>query len=411
MNVLLDQREIDAERVVPLPLPLARMDIRHLVFDMCASHELRANGVYNVARQLASEQIAAGETASIVFLREEGRDMPSDPGGPPMRVLGLRGRKVRGRRVGIDRAVLDAMVADARAPLFFHIHAARQPLLLPIVARLRKLGIPYAMTIHGLYSHVFDRHGRPMRRLSPHYLRLVERHVLQGARFVQGVSAAECALVRRIAPRARVELVPNAAYSSRLERRPAAPARNGPSAGFPVFGFLGRYEIEHKGLDLLIAGFAAYRGAGGTGRLELVGTGPAREKIVAHARTLGVAAHVAVDGPRYGADKARTLAAWDYFVMPSRFEGVPIGALEAGLAGLPLIVSAETGLREEVTSSGGGIGIVDLTPAAVAQALLDAQRCTAADWSRMSEAAYGLALAMGDWTRIAATLAGLYRRE
>lgn len=408
MNVLLDKRATDPGRVAPFSP--SRMDIRHLVFDMCAAHDLEANGVYNVARQLAAEQTAAGESARIIFLREKNREMPSEPPDVPMQVLTLAGREVLGRRVSINADILDAMTTPGSGPPFFHIHAARQPLLVPVVLRLRKLGIPYAMTIHGRYSHVFDRHNRPTHRLSSLYLQHVERRVVEGARFVQGVSAAECELIRRIAPRARVELVPNAAYSSRFEGQPHAPQRASPSSRFPVFGFLGRYEIEHKGLDLLIAGFAAYRSAGGKGQLGLVGTGPARETVAAQARELGVAEFVTIDGPRFGAEKARTLAAWDYFVMPSRYEGVPIGALEAGLAGLPLLVTAETGLREPVAGFGAGFGIDALTPDAVAQALMQAERCTADAWLRMSEAAYRMALSIGDWTTIAAQLVSLYRR-
>ena len=408
MNVLLNKR--NAVGAEALPTSPVSIEIRHLAFDMCASHDLKANGVYNVARRLAAEQLAAGEGARIMFLREKSREMPNEPADVPMEVLTLAGREVLRRRVSINTDILDALTAGDSGSQFFHIHAARQPLLIPVVMRLRKLGIPYAMTIHGRYSHVFDQNNSLKRRLSALYLRHVERRILEGARFVQGVSAAECDIIRRIAPKARVELVPNAAYSSHFEGVPLAPGRTSPSPRFPVFGYLGRYEIEHKGLDLLIAGFALYRGAGGKGVLELAGTGPAREQVAAQARDLGISDFVTLDGPRFGEDKARILASWDYFVMPSRFEGVPIGALEAGLAGLPLVVSAETGLRESVGEFGAGVGIDALTPDAIAHALMTAERHSAGEWVRMSDAAYRMALSIGDWTVISARLAALYRR-
>jgi len=407
MNALLDSLEL--ARTSRHIAPAAKLDIRHLVFDMCSSHDLKANGVYHVARRLAAEQIAAGQDARIIFLREEDRQMPSEPSDVPMQVLELAGRKVLGRRVSINGDILRAMTAGAGRTTVFHIHAARQPLLLPIIVRLRRLGIPYAMTIHGRYAHVFDRDNHVVRRVPALYLQTIERRVLEGALFVQGVSPAECDTIRRIAPRARVELVPNAAYSSRFDGVPRAREGATPSPRFPVFGYLGRYEIEHKGLDLLVAGFAAYRKAGGKGVLELVGTGPAREEIATQARTLGIAECVNIDGPRFGAEKVRTFTTWDYFVMPSRFEGVPIGALEAALAGLPLIVSAETGLREHVASFECGVGIAELTAEAVAQSFAQAERATAQRWSCMSAAAYRMALSVGDWTSTAAQLVTLYR--
>jgi glycosyltransferase involved in cell wall biosynthesis len=407
MNVLLEKRKADAEATPSSPVG---MDIRHLAFDACAGHDLKANGIYNVARRLAAEQLAAGESARIMFLREKSREMPNEPSDLPMDVLTLAGREVLRRRVSINSDILEALTAGDSRAQFFHIHSARQPLLVPIVWWLRKRGIPYAMTIHGRYSHVFDDNKSLKRRLSTLYLRQVERRILEGAQFVQGVSAAECDIIRRIAPKARVILVPNAAYSSHFEGVPPAPGRTAPSSRYPVFGYLGRYEIQHKGLDLLIAGFARYRAAGGKGVLELAGTGPAREQVAALARDLGVADFVTIDGPRFGEDKTRTLASWDYFVMPSRFEGVPIGALEAGLAGLPLLVSVETGLRESVNEFHAGVGIDALTPDAVAQAMTTAERYNAGEWASMSEAAYRMALSIGDWTAISARLSALYRR-
>jgi glycosyltransferase involved in cell wall biosynthesis len=387
---------------------IEKMDIRHLVFDMSVSHDLKANGVYNVARQLAAEQAAAGENARLIFLREEGQAAPTEPS-LDLQVLPLEGRKVLGRRVSINADVLQAMTARRSGKTFFHIHTARQPLLLQITSYLRKLSIPYGITVHGRYSHAFDQHNKPAYRLTAFYLQHVERRVLEGARFVQGLNAAECNLIRSIAPRARVEHVSNAAYSSHFEGQPIRPARTSLSSHFPTFGYLGRYEIQHKGLDLLIAGFAAYRNAGGCGVLELAGTGPAREEIAAQAQALGVADYVTIDGPRFGAEKAGALAAWDYFVMPSRFEGVPIGALEAGLAGLPLILSAETGLRDQLVEFRAGLGIEALTPEAVAFAFHRAECCSAEQWSDMSRAAYRMALSVGDWTKIAAQLVALYQ--
>ena len=387
---------------------VSKMDIRHLVFDMSVSHDLKANGVYNVARQVAAEQTAAGETARLIFLREEGQAAPTEPS-LDLQVLPLEGRKVLGRRVSINADVLQAMTARRSGKTFFHIHTARQPLLLQITSYLRKLSIPYGITVHGRYSHAFDQHNKPAYRLTAFYLQHVERRVLEGARFVQGLNAAECNLIRSIAPRARVEHVSNAAYSSHFEGQPIRPARTSLSSHFPTFGYLGRYEIQHKGLDLLIAGFAAYRNAGGCGVLELVGSGPAREEIAAQAQTFGVAKYVTIDAPRFGAEKARALAAWDYFVMPSRFEGVPLGAIEAALAGLPLIVTAETGLLRPVKNFGAGVAIESLSPEAILHSLLQAESLNAVQRAQMSDASYRMAVSIGDWTSIAAKLVSLYR--
>ena len=389
---------------------VGKMEIRHLVFDMCADHDLKANGVYIVATQLADEQFAAGEKASVFFLREAGRTMPERRFDTPMEVVVLTGRKLRGKRLTLDSALLDEVTRRRGAPLFFHFHAAREPLLLPLTRRLRALQIPYAITIHGRYSHLFDPRCRPKRCLSLLYLQHLERHALEGARFVQAITPSEQALIRHVAPRARVELIQHAAYSSYFDGTPRAVERSAPSSRYPLFGFLGRYEIAHKGLDLLVGGFAEYQRAGGKGQLELAGTGPARGELIAMAEKLGVAKFVRVDGPRFGEEKASTLAGWDYLVAPSRFDVAPTGPLQAALTGLPLILTAETGLDQRVADYNAGIVIDALTPEAVARALHKAERRTAEEWVNMSAGACRMAASIGDWTTIAAQLAALYRR-
>jgi glycosyltransferase involved in cell wall biosynthesis len=405
MGLILDTGETDRA----ISISSAKMDVRHIVIDTRYPLELRSNGTYLAAKNIAREQFSAGEDAKLIFLREAHRTICDEDDEHFVRVLTLAGRTVLGRRVSINTDVLDTITAGGSARIFFHIHGARNPALWSLILRLREKAIPYAMTIHGHYSHLFDRTDSVRRYLSAFYLRHVERHILERACFVQALTEAECKFIRRIAPRARVELVSNGAYSSRLEGKPPPPQRASPSANFPIFGYLGRYSVEHKGLDLLIAGFTRYRRAGGIGRLELVGTGSARDQIAAEVHKLGIAEFVDVCGPRFGEEKARTLAAWDYFVMPSRFEGVPLGAIEAALAGLPLIVTAETGLLRPVNNFGAGVAIESLSPEAILHSLLQAESLNAVQWAQMSDASYRMAVSIGDWTSIAAKLVSLYR--
>ena len=406
MNMLQSDRAIQGKpKVVG---PVSALDVTHLLFDMCAAHDLSANGVFVVARQLAAEQRAAGESAKVVLLRGPERKVPDDPSGT-MQVVPFEGLKIRGHRLTISNRVLDTITASGGGDRMVHIHAGREPLLLPLTLRLRKLGIPYAMTVHGRYSHLYDLNGAPTRRLPILYLRHVERHVLEGARFIHAITTAEATIIERIAPRARIVVLSNAAYSSRFDGEPRPLERRALSAAFPVFGFVGRYEMEHKGIDLLLEGFAAYRRAGGKGRLEMIGTGPGRDAISALARDLGIEEHMRVSGPLFGNDKARALGEWDYFAAPSRFDVAPTGALQAAFAGLPLIVSAETGLREHVQNFQAGFGLGRLDAEAIAQAMHAAERRTASEWVEMSAAARRMAVSIGDWTTVAAKLSSLYR--
>lgn len=72
-------------------------------------------------------------------------------------------------------------------------------------------------------------------------------------------------------------------------------------------------------------------------RLFLVGAGPLRLEIEERCRALGLNERVTFLGLRN--DVPRMLRAYDAFVFPSWYEGLPLGVVEAQMAGLPCIVS------------------------------------------------------------------------
>lgn len=387
--------------------PPAPLDIRHLVVDLAPRHPSAANGVHNVARALIREQRAAGDAARLVVLARDARAVQA-VGGAPTQAIEARGATLRGRLLRLRADVAETLLADAGDRTVLHIHGGREPLLLGLAAALRRRGVPYGITVHGRYSHAYDGAGRRLRLSTALYLEALERRLLEAARFVQALSAEEAKVLRRVAPRAAIAVVGNGAYSSRHEGAPPRPCLRRPPAADPRFVYCGRYEIGHKGLDLLLEGFALYRRRGGTGRLTTIGTGPARAELLAMAERLGLGAAVRIEGPLFGAERDAALRLCDAFVMASRFEGVPLAALEAAMLGLPLLVSAGTGLRDAVEAAGAGIGIGDGGAEAVAEAMRAAEALSPEAWRAKAAAAWRLTLAAADWTAIAARLRGLY---
>ncbi|MBU8541467.1 glycosyltransferase [Falsiroseomonas tokyonensis] len=379
------------------------LEVRHLAVADGLGHPSEANGVHNVARALVREQRAAGDRASLVLLARGDVAPALDPA-CPTRIVRLEGPALRGRTVRLSQAAIEALLAGAGPGTLCHIHGGREPMLPGLGQALRRRGIPYAITVHGRFSHIYDPTGRTLKRSTALYLRLFERRLLEGARVVQALSEEEAAILRRVAPRARIAIIGNGAWSSRLGAVPAAPAVRQPSAAFPHFAYCGRYAIAHKGLDLLLEGFAAYASAGGAGRLTMLGSGPAQAELARMASRLGIAGRVTILGPHFGDMRDAVLRECDYFVMASRYEGVPLAALEAGLLGLPLIVTAGTGLRAAVVAEQAGLPIAEHSAAAVAAALHAAEALTPAEWQARAAAAHALVLRHGDWTEIAARL-------
>jgi glycosyltransferase involved in cell wall biosynthesis len=80
--------------------------------------------------------------------------------------------------------------------------------------------------------------------------------------------------------------------------------------------------------------------------LVILGDGPRRSHLEMLARAVGVADRVVMPGWR--SDARSVLAVADAVVLPSRWEGLPLVALEAWAAGVPLVACAARGVRELV---------------------------------------------------------------
>ena len=185
-----------------------------------------------------------------------------------------------------------------------------------------------------------------------------ERLAHRAARFASGVAATSAPLAERLraaAPRTPVHVIPNGiplgSPPTPAERLAARRTLNLPDDA-QVIAFAGRLSPE-KAPELLI------RAVQGTGmRVLVAGEGPLRPSLEAEAegtqvRFLG-----------FVPDIGKVLAAADVLALPSRTEGLPMAALEAMAAGVPVVASA-VGSLPEVLGDGAGI----LVPAGDVDAL------------------------------------------
>ncbi|NUB13984.1 glycosyltransferase [Azospirillum brasilense] len=383
---------------------LRPLDIRHVVIQPAIAHPSSANGLHNVVRSLIAEQRAMGDDARLCLFSDDPDALTGIPADCPAQRFPLGGPRLSGRSLTIAEATLDRLLEGAGPDTVVHIHGAVKPLFAALARGLHRRGVAYGVTLHGQCSHIYDIAGRVRRRLPAAWLRVFDGPAFARARFVHAITEEEAAIVRRAAPTTAVRLLPNTAWSARHGALPAPIPRAAPYNGRPTFGYCARYEIEHKGVDLLIDGFAAYRRAGGRGVLELAGSGPARTELERRANAHGLGTHIRIHGPIFGAEKTAMMAGWHYFALTSRFDVMPTGCLEAALSGLPLIVTRETGLVPYVEGHGAGFGVSALTAEAVADALMRAERTGPGAWQSMAANAHRMVVAIGDWGRIAGRL-------
>jgi glycosyltransferase involved in cell wall biosynthesis len=195
----------------------------------------------------------------------------------------------------------------------------------------------------------FDR--RTLRRLVALVLR-------RGDAFITLNGETRAELVGLGVPPEKCHVVPNGIEVERFARITAPANREGPQRLLCVARL-----TDQKGHDVLLRALPAVSAAAGPISLTLLGDGPERDSLQSLATALGVSGIVRFAGiaPDVGPYLAETTA----FVLPSRYEGLPLALLEAMAAGVPVVASAVPGNRDVVRDGVDGI----LVPAGDADAL------------------------------------------
>ena len=103
-----------------------------------------------------------------------------------------------------------------------------------------------------------------------------------------------------------------------------------------VFGHIGRFNDQKNHLFLMDI-FSTYLKNGGNGVLLLAGEGDLLGQVRQKAAELGISESVNFLGLR--SDIPRLLQAFDMFLLPSKFEGLPLVIVEAQAAGLPCLAA------------------------------------------------------------------------
>jgi glycosyltransferase involved in cell wall biosynthesis len=126
-----------------------------------------------------------------------------------------------------------------------------------------------------------------------------------------------------------------------------------------IIGFLGRLDVYHKGIDLLLLAIKSLQDMGYGEKIKLVIVGPFntnadRTKIESLINSLKYPDKVMIVGPAYGDDKWEWLKTFDVFIHTSRFEGLPVAVLEAMAFGKPCIVTPGSNIQDIISASNGG---------------------------------------------------------
>jgi len=126
-------------------------------------------------------------------------------------------------------------------------------------------------------------------------------------------------------------------------------------------GFMGRYEIHIKGLDLLLNALTQYQKKADPKKLKLTLLGNHINKeydsetyIRKIKNSLKDDSMLDLIGPLYNEDKWAEISKFDVFIHPSRTEGMPNAVLEAMSMGIPCSISPQTNMGEIINEANCG---------------------------------------------------------
>lgn len=175
---------------------------------------------------------------------------------------------------------------------------------------------------------------------------LLEKHYLKSRTNYIAVSEALKKHILELNPYANVEVIYNGIDDEAFQNKKRPDADK--------IGFIGRIEINQKGLDTLIQALQILKQTGFPFKALLIGGGKDEGNLKQMISSLGLDDSIELTG-RLAKDRFKKLSECQIVCMPSRFEGWGIAAIEAAAEGIPVIASKIEGLNEAVQDNQTGI--------------------------------------------------------
>jgi glycosyltransferase involved in cell wall biosynthesis len=333
-------------------------------------------GLELLVHDLAAELVARGHTVAI--LTSHGTEAAAGLD----EVDGIPVLRTDTHKVALSRDALGALrtrsavrhFVDDFAPDIAHSHDPGPVLWM---YQREAANRPLLTTVHVVLSRHF-----------PGSLDVLARQ-LGLADWVTGVSDAVVRDVATIAPAitGRLSLIRNGVTPAPTVAPPGNP-------GPPRLLCAGRLT-EQKGFDRAIEAVRRLAPAHPDLTLDILGEGALLEQLRAQAAAAGVAGRVTFLG---GIERTRVremMARATIVLVPSRYEGMPLVALEAALAGRPIIACQGPGISDAVVDGRTGLLVDGDRP----QELVDAISALLGDPARASRmGAEGLAHVEREWS-------------
>lgn len=313
---------------------------------------------------VAHAQLLRGDTVSLLVstLRDPGfaADLVAlEAAGATVRRIPMV-RAIRPARDLVHLRRIKAALRELR-PDVVHTHSSKAGVL----GRRASLSTGIGARVHTPHTFAFL-FGAMFGRAKRAVFRSIERSLASSTHRLVAVSESEAATIAAsgVVDPGRLCTVPNGIDPARVEgAEPANLAGFGLDAARPVAAVVGLL-YSAKGQDLALEALAEE----GLEGLQLLFVGPGDQgPLLELAARLGVQRRVAFTGPRD--DVPSILAASDFLVLPSRWEGMPYVVLEAMAASRAVVSTPVDGARDLVEDDVTGFLASGVSGAALAAAM------------------------------------------
>lgn len=225
-----------------------------------------------------------------------------------------------------------------------------------IASILKRLRIPYAIELHGALSKANFQKGKLKKWLVN---QLCFNKFIKRAKSIIYLNKNEYnnSIVSLINPTS--EIIPNGCY-------PVDGSRVKTESGkeWIEILYVGRIARHHKGLDVLLEAIGILLNSSLKGKIKFSFYGDGHQDDMEWFLQMisKLSDMVEYKGVLHGEQKTITMLNADLFVLTSRYEGMPMGVLEALSCGLPCLLTAETNMGEEVVEANAGwLSLLDVS--------------------------------------------------
>lgn len=246
----------------------------------------------------------------------------------------------------------------------FHLHSVFIPRHFFISYILNRKKIPYVITPHGGYiNKAMKRTLQTNRYLKMFYIHFIERYITRHARAMIATTEREVQDNRSFGYTGPMYVVPN--LNPPFTTDPSFEEKK----NVQTILFLGRYDVQHKGLLFLLDTFRHLSEI--LPDVQLIFHGSGKDKELLEKKVLAEKIpHVVIGDPVYGLEKVRALQNCTLYCQASEFESFGLSIVEAMLAGKPVALTEECYLSSTLQQQGLGL-IIPADAQVAAQAILN----------------------------------------